>query len=124
MGIIRTMPLVFIPGTKYQYSNTGFYVLGAIVAQVSGQSYYGYMRQHVFSRAGMTRTGFYTQPQMLASRDIAHPMPRGTASTSTSPAREGSSAARTKAPIPAAPTSSRSHVPSATAGCSPPPSPN
>jgi CubicO group peptidase (beta-lactamase class C family) len=73
MGIIPTMPLVFTPGTKYQYSNTGFYVLGAIVAQMSGQSYYDYMRQHVFSRAGMTRTGFYTQPQMLASRDIAHP---------------------------------------------------
>jgi CubicO group peptidase (beta-lactamase class C family) len=73
MGIIRTMPLAFTPGTRYQYSNSGFYVLGAIVAQVSGQSYYDYMRQYVFAPAGMTRTGFYTQPQMLANRDIAHP---------------------------------------------------
>lgn len=73
MAIIRTMPLVFTPGTQYQYSNTGFFVLGAIVAQVSGQSYYDYMRQHVFSPAGMARTDFYTQPQMLASSDFAHP---------------------------------------------------
>lgn len=74
MQIIRAMPqTVFTPGTMYQYSNTGFYVLGAIVAQVSGQSYYDYLRQHVFSPAGMPRTAFYTQPQMLASRDIAHP---------------------------------------------------
>jgi CubicO group peptidase (beta-lactamase class C family) len=48
-------------------------VLGAIVVQVSGQSFYDYMRRHVFALAGMTRTGFYTQPQMLANRDIAHP---------------------------------------------------
>jgi CubicO group peptidase (beta-lactamase class C family) len=73
MGIIRTLPPAFTPGARYQYSNTGFYVLGAIVAQVSGQSYYDYMRQRVFAPAGMSRTDFYTLPQMLASRDIAHP---------------------------------------------------
>ena len=73
MDIIRTMSPEFTPGTRYQYSDAGFYLLGAIVAQVSGQSYYDYVRQHIFSPAGMTRTGFYTQPEMLARRDIAHP---------------------------------------------------
>jgi CubicO group peptidase (beta-lactamase class C family) len=73
MGIIRTLQMEFTPGTKYQYSNTGFYVLGAIVAQVSGQSYYDYMRQHVFSAAGMTRTDFYIRPEQPSNRDIAHP---------------------------------------------------
>jgi len=74
LEIIRGIPsLAFTPGTQYQYSNTGFFVLGAIVAQVSGQSYYDYMRGHVFSAAGMTHTDFYTMPQMLASRDFAHP---------------------------------------------------
>lgn len=73
MRIIPTMPLLSTPGTVYQYSNTGFYVLGAIVARVSGQSYYDYVRRHVFAPAGMTRTDFHTNPQLLASRDIAHP---------------------------------------------------
>ena len=73
MTIIRTLPLAFTPGTRYQYSNAGFYVLGAIVAQVSGQSYYDYVRQHVFAAAGMTRTDFYTRPEQQANRDIAHP---------------------------------------------------
>jgi CubicO group peptidase (beta-lactamase class C family) len=73
MQIIRNMQLAFTPGTRYQYSNTGFYVLGAIVAQVSGQSYHDYVRQHVFYPAGMSRTDFYTNPQVLALRDIAHP---------------------------------------------------
>jgi len=73
MDIIRTLSLTNTPGTRYQYSNTGFYVLGAIVAQVSGQSYYDYVRQHVFAAAGMTRTDFYTRPEQQANRDIAHP---------------------------------------------------
>ena len=73
MAIIVQQGLEFTPGTRYQYSNTGFYVLGAIVARVSGQSYYDYVRQRVFAAAGMARSDFYTLPQARASRDIAHP---------------------------------------------------
>jgi CubicO group peptidase (beta-lactamase class C family) len=73
MAIIRQSPLLFTPGTRYGYSNSGFFVLGAIVAQVSGQSYFDYVRQHVFAKAEMTRSDFYTRPQVLACNDIAHP---------------------------------------------------
>jgi CubicO group peptidase (beta-lactamase class C family) len=73
MAIIRQSPLRFPPGTRHSYSNSGFFVLGAIVAEVSGQPYYDYVRQHVFGPAGMRRTDFYTRPQVLAATDIAHP---------------------------------------------------
>jgi CubicO group peptidase (beta-lactamase class C family) len=74
MQIIRNdLGLVFTPGTRYQYSNTGFFILGAIVAQVSGQDYYDYIRQHVFAAAGMTRSDFCNQQQAQDNRDIAHP---------------------------------------------------
>ncbi|MBF8184634.1 beta-lactamase family protein [Nonomuraea sp. K274] len=72
LKIIRARPLQFTPGTKWQYSNDGFTVLGAIVAEVSGQSYYDYVRENVFAPAGMKRTDFYTRPQVLAADDIAH----------------------------------------------------
>ncbi|WP_220449863.1 serine hydrolase domain-containing protein [Nonomuraea longispora] len=70
--IIRGLPTQFTPGTRYQYSNDGFVVLGAIVAEVSGQNYYDYVREHVFAPAGMRRTDFYTRPEILAADDIAH----------------------------------------------------
>jgi CubicO group peptidase (beta-lactamase class C family) len=73
MAIIRQSPLLFTPGTQYSYSNSGYATLGAIAAQVSGQSYYDYVREHIFARAGMTRSGFYTKPQWLTDPDIAHP---------------------------------------------------
>jgi CubicO group peptidase (beta-lactamase class C family) len=75
MAFIRRQPLLFTPGARYSYSNSGFVVLGAIVARVCGLPYWDYMRQHIFTPAGMTRTDFYTRPQvleMLANHELAH----------------------------------------------------
>lgn len=73
MKIIRKEPLEFTPGTRNRYSNNGYDTLGAVVAAVSGQSFYDYVRENVFAAAGMTRTDFYTRPQWLTDRRIAHP---------------------------------------------------
>ncbi|MDB4891857.1 MAG: beta-lactamase [Gemmatimonadetes bacterium] len=51
-------PLDFEPGTKRAYSNAGYVVLGALVERISGESYAHYLQQHIFTPAGMTRTGF------------------------------------------------------------------
>ncbi|MFI7546808.1 serine hydrolase domain-containing protein [Actinoplanes sp. NPDC049599] len=48
---------LYEPGAWYDYSNYGFVLLGAVIEQVSGQSYYDYVDDHVFAPAGMTRTG-------------------------------------------------------------------
>jgi D-alanyl-D-alanine carboxypeptidase len=56
MDLIRDQPLEFEPGTKQQYSNAGFVLLGAIIEHVSGESYYDYVRRHIFEPAGMTAT--------------------------------------------------------------------
>jgi len=48
----------FPPGTKMEYSNYGFLLLGAIVERVSRQSYYDYVEEHLFAPAGMTSAGF------------------------------------------------------------------
>jgi D-alanyl-D-alanine carboxypeptidase len=40
--------LAFTPGDKYAYSNISYWLLGAVIEQVSGQPYCDYMRQHIF----------------------------------------------------------------------------
>ena len=52
-------PLQFEPGTKQQYSNGGYIVLGAIVEKVSGHDYYEYVREHIFKPADMQNTDWY-----------------------------------------------------------------
>jgi D-alanyl-D-alanine carboxypeptidase len=49
-------PLEFEPGSRRRYSNGGYVVLGAIIEKVSGRSYYDYVREQIFTPAGMTAT--------------------------------------------------------------------
>jgi CubicO group peptidase (beta-lactamase class C family) len=51
--------LLFEPGSKWQYSNTGMLVLGKIIEIVSGQSYYDYVRENIYKPAGMMSTDAY-----------------------------------------------------------------
>jgi CubicO group peptidase (beta-lactamase class C family) len=77
MTYVRRDRLTFPPGTAYQYSNTAYHALGAVVAEVSGVSYYDYVRQHVLRAAGMSTADFYVVPHWREDRRIAHPYPRG-----------------------------------------------
>jgi len=50
--------LSFEPGAKNDYSNGNFIVLGAVIEKVTGQSYFDYVREHIFKLAGMNNTIF------------------------------------------------------------------
>ena len=52
-------PVLFNPGEKWKYSNTGYNLLGTIVARASGVSFAEYLKEHVFDPAGMSRTVMY-----------------------------------------------------------------
>ena len=57
--IVSKDSLAFEPGTDWAYSNTGFLLLGVIVEKASGESYYDYVREHIYAPAGMTGTDAY-----------------------------------------------------------------
>ena len=52
------MPLEFEPGTDFSPSNANYYLLGAIVEQVSKVSYGEYVQANLFAPAGMTASTF------------------------------------------------------------------
>lgn len=54
---IRDKPLRFDPGTKFEYSNSGYAALAIVVEKASGESYPDYMDKHVFQPAGMKDSG-------------------------------------------------------------------
>ena len=64
--------LAFEPGSKWEYSNYGFLLLGVIVQKVSGEDYYDYVRTHVFSPAGMTSSGSLPEDQNVAQRSVGY----------------------------------------------------
>jgi len=62
----------FEPGTRWEYSNYGFILLGAIIEKVSGQSYYGYVREHIFEPARMTSTGSEPEDKAIPDRSMGY----------------------------------------------------
>ena len=64
--------LEFDPGSRWQYSNYGFLLLGVLIEKVSGQSYYDYVRDHLFKPAGMTGTASEPEDQTVAERSIGY----------------------------------------------------
>lgn len=53
----KDKPYNFSPGSKYAYSNSGYFLLGCIVEKASGQAYETYLRQHILDKLGMKNSG-------------------------------------------------------------------
>lgn len=64
--------LKFEPGSKWEYSNYGFILLGVIIEKVSGQSYYDYVREHIYVPAGMTATGSEPEDTSVPDRSVGY----------------------------------------------------
>jgi D-alanyl-D-alanine carboxypeptidase len=65
-------PLQFEPGTKWEYSNFGFLLLGVVVEKVTEQSYYNYVREHIYKPAGMTMTDSLPENETVPGRSVGY----------------------------------------------------
>ncbi len=60
--------LEFEPGTKFDYSNTGYFLLGAILEQLSGSSYEQLVRERIFNPLGMNDSGYTHSETIIPHR--------------------------------------------------------
>jgi CubicO group peptidase (beta-lactamase class C family) len=69
-ALIKTNPSFSNPpGVEYEYSNTGYALLGRIITNVSGQPYQKYIQQKIFDKLGMKNT--YWEPTIVPARVLA-----------------------------------------------------
>jgi CubicO group peptidase (beta-lactamase class C family) len=59
LGRILESKLLFAPGARSQYSNSGYTLLAAVVEEASGREWTKYLRERLFAPAGMKDTGFF-----------------------------------------------------------------
>ena len=57
--LFQGTPLAFEPGTRQEYSNGGYVLLGAIIEKASGEDYFDYVRRHITGPLGMENTDHY-----------------------------------------------------------------
>ena len=57
--LIKDDKPAFTPGERFQYSNTGMFLLGVIIEKVTGEDYFDHIRKAVYAPAGMTDSDCY-----------------------------------------------------------------
>ncbi len=65
-------PLLFPPGTRHHYGNTGYVVLGGVIEAVTGETYYDHMHRSIYAPAGMLDTDHYELDLPIANRAVGY----------------------------------------------------
>jgi len=68
MATFKDEPLDFEPGEKYQYSNSNYIVLGAIIEKLSGKAYEDYIQENIFEPLGMDNSGYDHRDRIMKNR--------------------------------------------------------
>jgi CubicO group peptidase (beta-lactamase class C family) len=70
----RQAKLVGVPGTPDTAHTEAEVTISALIVEaVAGTTYWDYVQENIFKRCGMTGSAFYTRPQWLIDKHIAHP---------------------------------------------------
>jgi D-alanyl-D-alanine carboxypeptidase len=70
-------PLDFAPGTKWNYSNTGYFLLTLIVEKVSAEPYSQFVRRHVLEAVGMNHTRSSDPFEIIRNRSAGYAYANG-----------------------------------------------
>lgn len=64
-------PTRFVPGSSYEYSNTGYVLLASIAEKASGRDFTEICRTEIFNRLGMQHTDLRTPAERSAIKNFA-----------------------------------------------------
>ncbi len=70
---LSDLSLIAAPGDKWQYSNMAYEILGDVIAKVSGETFEGYVRQHILTPLGMNSSTLLMKeanPQLLTTPHV------------------------------------------------------
>ena len=71
------LTLEFAPGTRWNYSNTGYVLLGIIVRKASGRFYGDVLRDRVFTPLGMKTTRVISEEDIVPNRAAGYRLVKG-----------------------------------------------
>jgi CubicO group peptidase (beta-lactamase class C family) len=69
IALSKDKPFEFEPGERWNYNNSGYILLGAIIEKVSGMKYEAFLQKHIFDPLGLKNT-FYGSATRIIPRRI------------------------------------------------------
>ncbi len=70
--LIKDDKPAFTPGEKFQYSNTGMFLLGVIIQKVTGEDYFDHIRKAIYTPAGMTDSDCYEMDRPVENLAVGY----------------------------------------------------
>jgi D-alanyl-D-alanine carboxypeptidase len=72
MARIAGKPLQFTPGSRWQYCNTNYIVLGRVIELVSHERYENYIQRHIIDPLGLTKTFTIADEPRIAGMAVGY----------------------------------------------------
>jgi CubicO group peptidase (beta-lactamase class C family) len=68
IDLIKSKPMEFAPGTRWNYNNSGYFLLGYIIEKVTGKTYQEYLQENFFTPLGMTSSCYGDDTKIIKLR--------------------------------------------------------
>lgn len=77
INTFKNLPLEFDPNDKYDYSNSGYVLLGYIIEQLSGMSYGEFVKANIFDKLGMNNSYYADNYRIVANKAYGYQLYEG-----------------------------------------------
>lgn len=71
------MPMEFAAGEKWNYSNTGYVLLGIVIHRATGKFYGDFLHERIFGPLGMTATQIISEANIVPHRSSGYRLVKG-----------------------------------------------
>jgi CubicO group peptidase (beta-lactamase class C family)/uncharacterized protein YneR len=68
IDLIKSKPMEFAPGTRWNYNNSGYFLLGYIIEKVTGKTYQEYLQENFFTPLEMTSSCYGDDTKIIKLR--------------------------------------------------------
>ena len=68
IDFFKNLPMQFSPGTKWEYNNSGYFLLGYIIEKITGIPYPKYIEEKIFKPLGMASTLYASDKKIIKNR--------------------------------------------------------
>lgn len=68
LAVMQKLPLEFVPGTQWSYSNSGYLVLGLLTTRLAGKHWGEFQRERLFTPLGMQTTRVISESDLVPHR--------------------------------------------------------
>lgn len=78
MDYFKNEPMDFAPGEEYRYNNSGYYLLGVIIENISGMTYADFIQRNIFDKVGMDHSHYGSFQEIVPNRAAGYQKQSGT----------------------------------------------